>query len=365
MKVLVQVGNLRSGLINHLMRPLVQAENVREISLVCRNPGPAIPKLKYHCPPRFISRFAPAAVACEFFILLYISVFKKPSCILGFLLFPHGLMAFMAAKLARRPVGIALIAGQVELYAIGSPLGVEFTKPPPLPGKIFLKIMKRCDVIMVTNSSSQEFLLSQGMDKGKIHILPQPVARDRYYPMDIPKKYDAISVGRLAPVKHVEIFLKAISEVKKEYEGIKACIVGNGPSRAYLERLAIDLGLARCVEFAGFKEDVTRYYNSARIFVMTSEREGGPFTLMEAMACAIPAVTSRCGVVSDIGQDGSNCIIIENYNDSAAFAEAIVRLLKDEDLCHRLAQNALETASSISMEKATQAWNTILRQLTA
>jgi len=56
MKVLAQAGNLGGSIIDHLMRPLAQAEKAEKVLLICRRPGPEIPKLEYHCPPKFTSR---------------------------------------------------------------------------------------------------------------------------------------------------------------------------------------------------------------------------------------------------------------------------------------------------------------------
>ena len=154
MKVLVQVGNLGSSIIDHRVRPITQAANVNQVLLVCRRPGPEIPKLEYHCPPRLVSRLAPVAIVHEFFTLLRLSVFRRPNCILGHLLFPHGLMAFVVGKLTRRRIILSLIAGPIELYALGSPLGVEFANRiiclKSLPS--MMEIAKSCRVFLSNTS---------------------------------------------------------------------------------------------------------------------------------------------------------------------------------------------------------------------
>ena len=363
MKILVQVGKLGSSVIDHLMRPLAQAKNVQKVLLICRHSGPEIPKLEYHCPPKFISKYPKLAIVYEFFTLLYLSIFKRPNCIIGYLLFPHGLMAFLVAKLTRRPVIVSPIAGPIELYSIKGSLSVESTKPLPNRGQLLLKILKHSDAVTTTGSVTREFLIRQGVKGDKIYPIINPPNDSRVHPMEIPKIYDVVSVGRLAPVKHVEVLLHAISRVKEKYQNIKVCIVGDGPCKAELLKLAIELGVNGNIDFVGYQKDVAYYYNSSKIFVHTSEREGFPNVFLEAMLCGISSVISNCGDITDIAQDSFNCFVIPKYNDYEAFAEAIIRLLGDKELYHKLSQNTLNTARSLSVEEVARKWETILDRI--
>jgi len=365
MKVLVQAGNLGSSVIERLIHPIARAENVSRILLVCRHPGPKIPKVEYHSTPEFISRVAPFAIVYEFFTLLYLSISRKPKCILGYRLFPHGLMAFIVAKLTGKPVIISLIAGPVELYAIGSPLGVDLTKPLPRLNRILLNVLKYSDAVITTGSFTKNFLVRQGVEESKIYplISINPPSDSRVQPMELPKLYDVVLIARLAPIKHIEVLLRVASIVKERYGNIKVCIVGDGPCRGELEKLANELELDNNVDFVGFQRDVAHYYNSAKIFVLTSEREGSPTAFLEAMICGLPCIVSNCGDITDIAQDGFNSLVIEKYDDHEGFAQAIIRLLEDEELYRSLANNALETAKALPMDKTTQAWKSLLDRL--
>jgi glycosyltransferase involved in cell wall biosynthesis len=365
MKILVQVGNLGSSLIERVIRPIAGVKGVKKIVVISRRPGPRISRVEYHSPPRLISKLAPLAVICEFFTLLYLSITKRPGFILGYLLFPHGLMAFIIAKLTRRPVIISLIAGPVELYAVGSPLGIDFTKPLPRLRRILLKVLKHADAVVTTGSFTKSFLISRGVEESKIYPLTgvNPPSDSRVQPRELPKLYDIISVARLAPVKHLEVLLRATSIAREKYKNIRVCIVGDGPCRGELEALANELGLNDNVNFAGFQRDVAYYYNSARIFVLTSEREGSPTAFLEAVICGLPGVVSNCGDITDVAQDGFNSLVIQKYDDHEGFAQAIIQLLEDKELYHKLARNALETAETLSMEKVTQAWESLLDRL--
>jgi len=87
-----------------------------------------------------------------------------------------------------------------------------------------------------------------------------------------------------------------------------------------------------------------------------------PNKLFEAMMCGIPSIVSNCGDIIDIARDGFNCIVIERYDDVEGFADAIIRLLQDKELYHKISQNALETARTISVDRVAQDWKNIFEE---
>ncbi|MFC1963385.1 glycosyltransferase [Chloroflexota bacterium] len=345
------------------MRPITQLDYVDKIIVVRDSPGPSLPKVEYHYPPSLIAKFAIFSAVYRLFILVFLSLRNKPALIHAYLLFPHGILAFVAARLTRRPISISLIAGPIELYSLGSPLGIEYIHPLPWFGKVFLKILKHCSIVTTTGSRTRDFLVAHGVSKDRVYILPHTANDKQYQAIPVPKIYDIISVGRLSPIKHLEVLLKTTARVKEKYQNIRVGIVGDGPCIASLEKLSTELDICDNVEFLGFQKNVAHYYNSAKIFVLTSEREGFPSTFVEAMNCGIPSVVPDCGDIIDIAKDGSNAIIIRDYDDVDGFADAIMLLLEDKKLYRKLSQNALETAKRISVNKVAKEWNTIFKDL--
>jgi len=359
MKILINM-KLGNSAVNAHIRPITQVERVDRIFIVRDNPGPNLPKVKYYCPTRFISRFAVLVAFYRFLALIYLSLFKKPDLIHSYLLFPHGTLAFIVAKITGRPISISLIAGPVELYAIGSPLGIKFTRPLPMVGKALLKILGNCDIVTTTGSFTMDFLIAHGVSRNHIHILHHSVSSQKYRAILVPKIYDVISIGRLVPIKHIEVLLRAISKVKRRYQHVKVGIVGDGPCGTELEKLSAELGINDNVDFLGFQNDVRYYYNSSKIFVLTSEREGFPLAFVEAMMCGVPSVVSNCGDILDIAKDGINSIVIDNYGDVNGYANAISCLLGDNEFYHTISQNAFETVSRLSVSRVTCEWGNIL-----
>lgn len=360
MKLLIQAGNKGNSVVDHLIRPLASVDAVDRVFIVASRQGPDIQKVSYHIPPRVIGRSSPAAVLWELLLLLRLSKSIRPHCIVGHKLFPHALIAFLAAKVTGRPLVISLIAGPVELHSLANRIGVDIKSPLSFKGKMLMRILAESEAVVTTGSVTKDFLVRNGLKEDRVFAIIHTPESSEYGPAGTDKDYDVISVGRLAAVKHTEVILHAIAVMKKRRNDIRACIVGDGPRRDELIRLSSELGLENNVEFVGFQKDVRSYYNKAKVFVLASEREGFPNVLLEAMMCGLPSVISNCGDVTDIAVDEYNSIVIPAYQDVNGFADAIERLLDNPALWSRLSENALKTMSDIPMESVTRKWQEIL-----
>jgi glycosyltransferase involved in cell wall biosynthesis len=108
------------------------------------------------------------------------------------------------------------------------------------------------------------------------------------------EKSDVIFVGRLIKDKNVDVLIEAISLIKMEMPDIRCVIVGDGPERGKLIKLAKELRVEDNVKFTGFLEnydDVIAYMKSSKVFVLPSTREGFGIVALEANACGLPVVT--------------------------------------------------------------------------
>jgi len=241
--------------------------------------------------------------------------------------------------------------------------GIQFTGRLPLLGVALLKMLQHSAAVITTGSFTRAFLVRQGIEEARVYpIIGSPIP-SRLCPVRVRKVYDVVSVGRLVPVKRVEVLLRATSVVKRSRSDVRVCIVGDGPCKTELLELAHELGLDDNVDFVGFQQDVAYYYNRSRVFALTSEREGLPIVFLEAIALGIPSVVTNCGDIRDTARDGFNCMVIQRYDDYEGFAVAITRLLEDEQLSRKLSRNALETAKDLSLQRATKQWEEILANL--
>jgi len=104
-----------------------------------------------------------------------------------------------------------------------------------------------------------------------------------------------VCVARLSGQKGIDILLQAMARVLRDGVPCKCIIVGDGPLKAQLLQHASTIGLSGHVFFEGFHEDVRPYLQAGSAFILTSHREGLPLSILEAMACGLPAVVTNVG----------------------------------------------------------------------
>jgi len=362
-KIIVTMKLSDRNLMYHIY-PLSLIECIDQIIIVRDTVGPNIKKVRYICPPQWALKFPPVAFLIKLVQLIYTSMRERPLFIHSFLLYPHGFLALIAAKLTGSRAGISLIAGPVELYVLGDSPTKKYAYTNALPslsilGKILLKIVSRFEIITVAGSYSREFLLDKGVPAEKIFYIPYTVIDKKCCPLIMPKTYDLIYIGRLARSKHVETGIYAVKKLKDDYGlmRIKFGIVGEGPCREKLEELSKILKLSTNIEFLGYQNDIATYFNKAKLSIVTSERETGPLTAIESMMCGVPVIASRCGdMVNDLIKDGIDGFLIDTYEDYSAFAEKIAHLLADDATLLSFSENSRKSPNIIGVDRLVRLW---------
>jgi glycosyltransferase involved in cell wall biosynthesis len=150
-------------------------------------------------------------------------------------------------------------------------------------------------------------------------------------------------VGRIAPVKNHEMFLRAASQTLRALPNARFVVIGDGEGVRNLERLAGSLGLRETIRFAGLRTDLPQIYSDLDVVALTSRNEGTPLSLIEAMACGKPVVATDVGGVRDmLTREWSGDVEERRFLESAAprgllvpggdvdgFASALIGLAKD------------------------------------
>lgn len=161
-------------------------------------------------------------------------------------------------------------------------------------------------------------------------------------------------VGRLEPQKGLQYLIEAIA-LLKDYD-FEVFIVGEGSQREELRKLAEELGVNHLVRFLGRKdgEELVELYLSSDAFVLPSTWEGLPLTVLEAWAAGLPIIATAVGGVQDICVDGENSLVVKP-GDSSALAEAMARLVQEDDLREKLSRVARERVRDFSWENTSRA----------
>lgn len=151
-----------------------------------------------------------------------------------------------------------------------------------------------------------------------------------------------LNVGRLTYQKGQSALLRALPAVLAQFPNTFLGIAGDGPLRAGLEADAVHLGVEKQVKFLGRREDVPALLAAADLFMFSSRYEGMPNAVLEAMGSGLPVISTAVQGAEELIQDGENGLIVP-VDDPAAFAEAILRLLKNPEERRRLGEAARTT----------------------
>ena len=135
-------------------------------------------------------------------------------------------------------------------------------------------------------------------------------------------------VGRLVPIKNHALFLEMASRVLQSQPDAYFLIVGDGEDRAALETLADRLGLRKRVVFTGWMRDLTPVFSDLDLLVLSSDNEGTPTAIMQALAAGVPVVSTTVGGVPDLLRDGAWGRLVPP-GDANQLAEAVLAALRD------------------------------------
>jgi glycosyltransferase involved in cell wall biosynthesis len=134
-------------------------------------------------------------------------------------------------------------------------------------------------------------------------------------------------VARLVPIKAHEIFLEAAARVRDAEPDAHFLVIGDGERRGELQAMARELGLADAVRFLGWREDMKRVYADLDVVALSSNNEGSPVALIEALAAARPVVATDVGGVAEVVEDGKTGLLAPP-RDPVALAAGILELLR-------------------------------------
>lgn len=149
-----------------------------------------------------------------------------------------------------------------------------------------------------------------------------------------------ICVARLSPVKRIDVLLESLALLAKSRTDWTCTIIGGGPLEKELKETAQALGLSRCVRFTGHIEHVHSYMETADLAVLSSDKEGLPLSLIEAMVCGLPCVVTDVGGNREIVKHGATGIIVE-AGSPKQLADGIAYLLDHPDEREKMGQAAI------------------------
>lgn len=178
------------------------------------------------------------------------------------------------------------------------------------------------------------------------------------------RKKRIIFVGRLSYTdKRVDRLLKIWEKVYGAFHEWEMMIIGDGPEENNLKSYVHKNNLPR-VQFVNFTSTPEQYYRESEILCLTSDFEGCPMVLLEAQqhGCATIAFDCSFGVRDILSPNWENGVYVPN-GDTDAYAKALSKLMKDEELRRKIQKNGIENVRRFSLEKSVEQYDAMIRNL--
>ena len=198
----------------------------------------------------------------------------------------------------------------------------------------------------------------------KSTIIYNPIGREFYDTKYSPQDKSIVAVGRLDPQKNYSFLIRAFAKFYEKHKDWILRIYGEGDQRELLQGLIGEYNLSGVISLCGRTNNVPSSIAKSAIYVMTSDFEGAPNALMEAMAVGMPCISSDCpcGGPRMLIDDGKNGFLYR-IGDELTFIRKLANLADDEHTRLRMGMEAKVKAEGFTAERVYKAWYEYLRTL--
>lgn len=265
---------------------------------------------------------------------------------------PQGLLGAMLKKLKGTPLVVTLHGSDITVLGKG-----RVTR--------FLLgfVLKEADRIIAVSEFLKREALALGALEEKTRVIYGGVEVGSHRGRLVERKKGSCKVlyiGALVRHKGVDFLLRAFKWVSERRRGCRLLIVGDGAEKDRLMGLRDELEVE--TEFCGYVDDISGILRESDVLVLPSRDEGFGLVLLEAMAAGLPVVATRVGGIPEIVRHNENGLLVER-GDVNALADAILKVLEDEDLRNRLVEGGLKTVERFSWSRMAGEVDEVYREL--
>jgi len=200
------------------------------------------------------------------------------------------------------------------------------------------------DVVTTVSSADRDRVIEMvGLEPGRVFVLPNGIPRPPVMAVDGVTRI-LVAGGRLAEQKRYDVLLRAFARVNDRHPDWRLRIYGDGPLDGALRKLALELGVGHAVDFMGATSNMHMEWAKGEIAVCSSDYESFGMTIVEALRCGVPVVSTDCPdgprEILTHGKDG----LLVTVGDPQALADGIGTLISDSDRRRKMAEAGLETS---------------------
>ncbi|MGL5260452.1 MAG: glycosyltransferase [Lachnospiraceae bacterium] len=220
--------------------------------------------------------------------------------------------------------------------------------------------------VFQTKEAMEYFSFSKHiLEKGK--VIPNPLGKE--YIGEIPCEMEKrepyiVNVGKLDEQKNQEILIRAFCPIAKKYPGMILKIYGEGILRSKLIRITRELDIASQVVFCGNKKNLKEDIKNSSLFVLTSDYEGMPNALMEAMALGLPVISTDCpcGGPAFLIEHTKNGILVP-VGAKEELTLAMDKMLQDKKMANEMGKNACEIQYTLHPDIINRIWGSYITKV--
>lgn len=250
--------------------------------------------------------------------------------------------------------------GKILYSERGDPYDKEYSG---LLGKIRDITCKHIDAFVFQSEGARDFFKIASKQKAFVIHNSVTVPLDEF-PIAEKRDNRIVTVGRLHPQKNPHLLLDSFAKIAPKYPKVRLDFYGDGEMHDELQEKIIKLGLSERVTLHPSRKNIFESIRTARLFVLSSDYEGMPNALMEAMSLGLPCISADCrpGGARTLIEDGKNGYIVP-VRDVDALAEKIAYLLDNPDVGERIAREARHLRDTHTNELIFNKWNEFLKSL--
>lgn len=226
--------------------------------------------------------------------------------------------------------------------------------------KLFYRL---CGGYIFQTEKSAEFFTSDLKDRDI--IIPNAIFNEMIYELEPLEKREKVicAVGRLTEQKRFDVLIDAFKKISDRFPDYNLVIFGEGDLREELEAQVERLALKDRVFLPGTNPEAVKLVNRTSVFVLSSDMEGMPNALMEAMAMGVPCVSTRCEMgPEELIENGENGLLVD-VGSSDQIAAAIFKYIIDEEFAAKVSANGRKMLKTHSVDTISEQWLEFIKKI--
>ena len=239
--------------------------------------------------------------------------------------------------------------------------------PARLPGNKYLRMLRDylyrfADRVVVQTMKNKAYFSKGVQDKTEVIYNPLILSGKEGKALNTKKTKTIINIGRLEPQKNQDMLIDVFSKFHQRHLEYSLVIYGEGSYRKELEKRIDELNLTNCVSLPGNVKDIFDRLCECEFFVLSSNYEGMPNALIEAMGLGVPVISTRVSGATDLIEDGVNGLLID-VGDSKALLTSMEKLAQDEKLRASLPLKASKVVDLLNSDRICDRWEKIIKDV--